>query len=84
MVQRDMPTRDRRAQFGPRFGQFACVLNGARNGTSVTNVIAVGLTVMECQPPRIMKALAMTVSLTPNPSPSGRGELRESLARLSR
>jgi hypothetical protein len=26
-----------------------------------------------------MKALAMTVSLTPNPSPSGRGELRESL-----
>ncbi len=44
----------------------------------------IGLTVMECQPPRIVKGLAMTVSLTPSPSPSGRGKLREWLARLSR
>jgi hypothetical protein len=29
------------------------------------------LTVMECQPPRIMKALAVTVSLTPDPSREG-------------
>ncbi|SBT08017.1 hypothetical protein ACCAA_510054 [Candidatus Accumulibacter aalborgensis] len=41
------------------------------------------LTGMDLAPPQIMKDAGLPVSLTPDPSPRGRGEVRESLTRLS-